>query len=612
LVARIFLRALVLLALLCTISYGAPEVKLVSDGSDLYASIGVGQWVDLLLTVDPKGEPLAADGLTVVPDGEGVEFKAAIWPPPDGDGAYVKPFVVRVPALVNDKFAHAVKVTLRGKGLDVTGERELRAMDIVGHLKGTAALKAPAQAGKANVVVLKLTLIDGYHVYGTEGAKEGTPLVGALVAPFGAKAEALWAGGGPLNPPGMKHYGEFQFEIPFTPLKAGKLEGRVYLNWQACTDRLCDANEMLYIPFSFDVAEGTGGAFEIPPPAEISAQVEQDLEGNSIWKIILAAIGAGLFALAMPCTYPLIPITISFFTKQAEVRHGNVLPLSLAYGGGIVAIFVGIGVAIGQPIVEFATLWWVNAIFALLFLVFGLSLIGLFEIRLPGAFNDIAAKVSGTGGYMSVFAMGATLVITSFTCTAPFVGSLLVYAGQGGSLGTVALAMGVFGLTMAIPFVFLSLSPKALQAMPRSGMWMKTLKVTLGIVELGLVLKFVSNVDMAWETFVIGRETFLALWAMSFLAAALYLFGFFDLFSKDRAPIGRGRIVAGVLITAMTVYLLSGVTGRRLGARMEAFFPVIERDYGKAFLAVSDDFEKGLALAQEKGVPVFLHFTGFQ
>ena len=420
------MRALVLAALLCTITSAAPEAKLVPEGDDVMASIGLGQWVDLLFTVDPKGEPMAVAGLNVVAEGDGVLFKPAILPPPDGDGAYEEPFVVRVPVLLNDKFPHLVKVTLGA----VSAEREIKARDTLGHVTGKATLKAPAVAGKANVVVLKLDLVDGYHVYGTDGSEEGLPIIAAMVPPIGAKPEALWAGGGPLSPPGMKLHAAFEIEIPFTPIKSGQLGGRIYLNWQACTDLICDANETLYIPFSFNVAEGTG-EFEVPPPAEVSAPIEQGIGGQSIWKILLAAIGAGLFALAMPCTYPLIPITISFFAKQAEVRHGNVLPLALAYGGGIVAIFTVIGVAVGQPIVEFATLWWVNAIFALLFLVFGLSLIGLFEIRLPSAFNDIAAKASGTGGYMSVFAMGATLGISTCSITPPLGGSVLGVAGKG-------------------------------------------------------------------------------------------------------------------------------------------------------------------------------------
>jgi len=338
-----------------------------------------------------------------------------------------------------------------------------------------------------------------------------------------------------------------------------------------------------------------------------------------VLRLILLSIGAGIFALLMPCTYPLIPITISFFSKQAEARHGKVLPLALAYGAGIVAIFTVIGLVVGgglaaaDSIANLANVWWLNFLFAVLFLIFGLSLVGLFDIRLPSAFDNVAARASGTGGYLSVFAMGLTLVVTSFTCTAPFVGSLLVFAAKGGQLGAAVLCMTVFGLTMAIPFAILAMSPKGFQALPKSGEWMKRLKVTLGIVELGLVLKFLSNVDIARGWFLVGRELFLVLWSVSFLGAGLYLLGVLDLFAKSagQRP-GLGRATAGVLMLGITGFLAYGVTGARLGQYVEAFLPSFKGDYNRAFVAVVDDYEEGLRIAKEKDAFVFLHFTGFQ
>jgi thiol:disulfide interchange protein DsbD len=328
----------------------------------------------------------------------------------------------------------------------------------------------------------------------------------------------------------------------------------------------------------------------------------------------------------MPCTYPLIPITISFFTKQADASHRSVVPLALAYGAGIVAIFALIGVAVGnalvagQDILNVAAGWQLNLIFALLFLAFGLSLLGLFDIRLPSFFDNLAAKASGTGGYVSVFVMGLTLVITSFTCTVPIMGTLLVLAAKKGGAGPAVLAMTVFGLVMAIPFVFLSLSPKGFQALPKSGEWMKRLKVTLGIIELGLVLKFVSNVDIATKTFFIGRELFLVLWAVSFLAAGLYLLGFFDLFARGlRWRLGGGRAFAGLLMLGITAALAYGATGPGLdvllgpdvGSTVESFLPQFESEYGRAFIAVVRDYKEGVRVATEKNAPIFLHFTGY-
>lgn len=596
--------ALLCLVLACSFTV-AQEAKLEQEGARAFALVGPDQWVDLLVTVDPQGRRIDAGSLQAGGQGPaGVAFGSPIFPPADADGAYSKPFVVRLPVKASAAGDHQVEVMVTGKGLKLTAKGEVSATPTRGHVTATLSLKEPAVAGKPNAVVVQGDVIDGYHVYGAQ-VEIGIPITAVLLPAPGARGPALFQGGGEARPDGDELH-EFTLEVPFTPLQAGRVDLRVLLQWQACTPMACDPNELKYLPLSFEVAPGTG---EVIAPRE-------GLEGKGLLELILLAIGGGLFALAMPCTYPLIPITISFFTKQAEQRHGKVTGLALAYGTGIVVIFTLVGVVFGDPIIQFATLWWVNLLFALLFLLFGLSLVGLFEIRLPGFFNDVAAKASGTGGYLSVFAMGATLVITSFTCTAPIVGLVLVWAAQGGSLLKVGFTMAIFGLTMAVPFVFLSLSPKAIQKMPRSGEWMQTLKVTLGIVELGLVLKFLSNIDLALGTYLIHRELFLALWGLSFLAAGLYLLGTFDLFRPGvKWSVGKGRAAFGVALVAVTVYLGSGLDGTRLGKNLEAFLPILpERklEYTDAFLAVvKEDYEKGVAKATELGAPIFLDFTGF-
>jgi thiol:disulfide interchange protein DsbD len=594
--------------------------------------IAPGEWFDLIVLVDPQGEAIAAEGLEAIPAAaEGAEFDAAIFPAPDGAQAYGKPFAVRVPVRLAGTGSYALAVTLRGKtakgAFEARAERKLQPFDKVARqVKATASVKGPAAPGRANALVVKATVIDGYHVYGA-GTEDGIPLVAMLLPAPGARGALPWTGGGPVNPKGDHLDGTFTFEIPFTPTRAGKVEARILLDWQACTERWCDPNETLYLPVSFDV----GGAGEPVPehPADGGVPAAEgaaagadaaagDLAGKGLWQLVLLAVGAGIVALLMPCTYPLIPITISFFSKQAENAHRSVVPLALAYGLGIVAIFTLIGLVVGglsvsaESVLDVATSSWLNGVFAVLFLVFGLSLLGLFEIRLPAVFDDMAAKASGTSGYLSVFVMGLTLVITSFTCTVPFVGSLLVFAAKQGQLLASLLAMAVFGLTMAIPFVLLSLSPKGFKALPRSGQWMERLKVTLGIVELGLVLKFVSNVDIAISTFLIDRRLFLVLWGLSFLTAGLYLLGAFDLLSRGvKGSLGAGRAVAGLLMLAITGGLAYGATGAHLPPIVESFLPQFTPEYNTAFVAVTSDYEAGLKIAREKGAQVFLHFTGY-
>lgn len=644
-----WLTALGLLALFCTKSYAGPKVSVTTE--EWVQDVATGAWIDLIVKVDPVDTPIAAEGFEVAAQAPaGVEAGAAIYPaPPAGGKPWSAPFTVRVPVRataagnykvplkITGKYAGGKPLALETKGATLYAGDELRV-----HLTPTVRLKKKSLVvGEANAVVVDVSFVEfmgeHYHVYGLKGKDEGSPVKAALLPVPGAAPGAAWKGGGPASPPGKEYDTPFSFEVPFVPLKAGRTEARLMVFWQACTDELCDPNVVLYLPVTLDVKPG--GATIEPIPADGNgtgsgtadnsgaAQAsgagaagapddEDDLTKKSIWDLILLAIGGGLFALAMPCTYPLIPITISFFTKQAEQRDGKVTGLALAYGAGIVVIFTIIGLLFADPIVRFAAQWWVNSLFALLFLVFGLSLVGLFEIRLPGWFNDVAAKASGTGGYLSVFAMGTTLVITSFTCTAPIVGLVLVLSAKGGSAWIVGLTMAVFGLTMAIPFVFLSLSPKAMQALPRSGVWMKTLKVTLGIVELGLVLKFLSNVDLAIGTNLIGRELFLVLWGLSFLVAAIYLLDPVGLVRRGtKWAVGKGRFAVAVLLLALTAYLYSGARGRLLNENLEAFLPTLperKQEYLDGFLAVvKEDFEKGVAKATELGAPIFLDFTGF-
>ena len=340
-------------------------------------------------------------------------------------------------------------------------------------------------------------------------------------------------------------------------------------------------------------------------------------EEKPLWLFLLAAIGGGLFALAMPCTYPMIPITISFFTKQADARGGSVLPLSLAYGAGIVGIFVLVGVVFGSLIIPFATHPVTNLVIGIAFLYFALVLFGIVDLQPPRFLMNAAGQASMKGGFLGVFLMGATLVVTSFTCTAPFVGTILSFGASGGGLGRVALGMGVFGLTMAIPFVLLSLVPGRIRAMPKSGEWMNTLKVTLGFVEVAAALKFFSNSDVIWEWNLLSRELFLLLWAVIFLAAALYLFG---VFSRGKGvAIGPRRLGSAGLLAVLSVYCLWGMTGKKLDFVMTAIAPnysggVLGLEWyspGGSWAIVKDDYDGAIDQARDQGKLVLTNFTGF-
>ena len=391
------------------------------------------------------------------------------------------------------------------------------------------------------------------------------------------------------------------------------------------------------IPFDFEAAARTGKDEYFPSeeaapadtaPAE-AALTGGDEEGSGddgsdegLLGLIILAIGGGIFALLMPCTYPMIPITISFFTKQATARDGKVLPLSLTYGAGIILIFVLIGLLGAPVIIPFAAHPVTNLVIGGLFLFFAFVLFGFINLTPPQSMMAAASKASMKGGYAGVFLMGATLVITSFTCTAPFVGTLLGSAATGGDadVGRIVIGMGVFGLTMALPFVLLSLLPGKMQSMPQAGAWMDTLKVFLGFVEVAASLKFFSNTDIVWGWDLLSREVFLILWVVIFVAAAIYLIkGAF----KGDGAFGGKQALAGCAVLALAGYSAYGIPGNQLDKIMTAIVPPYSNDAllvafggeleeGKAKHGiVADDYDGALARASEEEKLVLINFTGF-
>ena len=364
----------------------------------------------------------------------------------------------------------------------------------------------------------------------------------------------------------------------------------------------------------------------VTAPAATTAAEQAPGGELGLLEFLLSAIGWGLFTLLMPCTYPMIPITISYFTKQAAQRKASVLPLSLAYGAGIVLIFVLIGVTVGPLIIPFAQHPVTNLIIGGFFLLFALALFGVVDLSPPASLMNLAGQASRQGGYLGVFLMGATLVITSFTCTAPFVGTLLATGAASGDLGRVALGMGVFGATMAVPFVFLSLVPDRVKAMPRSGEWMHVLKVTLGFVEVAAALKFLSNVDLVWNWGWLSRELFLFLWLGIFLAAAMYLFGLVRLKDEGTNEIGPKRMVAALGFFLFAIYCGYGALGNSLDPIMLSLVPPYSNreapatigradggadEVAKDHVIVKDDYAAAVARAAREKKLVFVNFTGF-
>lgn len=378
--------------------------------------------------------------------------------------------------------------------------------------------------------------------------------------------------------------------------------------------------DTLFAKFPAEGASASGAdATSTDKPADDAPKPE-----SGLLEFLGLAVFWGVFSLLMPCTYPMIPITISFFTKQSSQSKGKRLTLSLLYGLGIVLMFILIGVLVGAPIIQFATHPITNLAIGAFFVVFALSLLGLFNLEPPQFLMNMAGQARSTGGYLGVFFMGATLVITSFTCTAPFVGSLLSVGASSGNWERIVLGMGTFGLTMAIPFVALSMVPGSLASIPRAGEWMNTLKVTLGFVEFAAALKFFSNADLAYHWQLLPRELFLAAWFAVFLVAAIYLFGLIR-YHGETGEIGGGRLLAGMAFLCFAIYCGFGALGNKLDVVMTSIAPpysaprVAGFETGGGDVAqaakkdheiVLDDLERAKVVAKEQKKLVLVNFTG--
>ena len=283
---------------------------------------------------------------------------------------------------------------------------------------------------------------------------------------------------------------------------------------------------------------------------------------------LLALLG-GLVTLLMPCTYPMIPFTVNFFAKQAAGGR-RLLPLALFYGAGIVACFVGLGVLItgvfGANLATVAGHPLTNLVIAAVFVLFGLSLLGVVWLHIPGLGG-------GRGGYLGALLMGLTFAATAFTCTAPFAGSVLASAVATGTWVSAVAGMAVYGLAIAVPFVLLALSPRALASLPRAGAWMNEVKVAGGLIELAAALKFLVIADHAWGWGVFGRTLTLVLWSAIALVLALYLLGLLRWEGDEKIEhVALPRVAIGIAFAGLAVWFAAGVSGLELGA-VEGLFP---------------------------------------
>lgn len=363
--------------------------------------------------------------------------------------------------------------------------------------------------------------------------------------------------------------------------------------------------------------------------------IKEDEKG--LLEIFIIAFFSGFAALLTPCVFPMIPMTVSFFTKQSKTKAAGISN-AIFYGISIILIYVVLGFVVtwifgADALNALSTNVWFNIIFFGLLVFFATSFLGAFEIMLPNSWANKVDQQADRGGIVGILFMALALAIVSFSCTGPIVGTLLVEAASRGGLAPI-IGMFGFSLALALPFMLFAMFPGWLNSLPKSGGWLNTVKVVLGFLELALAFKFLSNADLVLQLHLLEREVFLAIWIAIFGTLSLYLFGKITLpHDSTLSHISVGRLILGLLVLTFTVYLIPGLWGAPLKL-INAFPPPVEYSespfgigqnsvpnsneilpegakFGPHRIIVFDDYEKGLAYAKTVKKPIMLDFTGF-
>lgn len=432
--------------------------------------------------------------------------------------------------------------------------------------------------------------------------------------------------------------GKFTISWPFT-LAEGSTGARIqgYVRFMACNENSCTPPDS----YNIDLTFGTPAAAAAEPEAEsapqpaatVSAELtdsadagwwapveaQEEQKSQSYWAILIFGFLGGLVALLTPCVWPMIPMTVSFFLKTSKSRRKSITDAVL-YSASIVVIFLLLGIVLTLAfgpgkLNEIATSALFNVLFFILLVVFAISFFGAFEIRLPAKWSTaIDSKAESTTGFVSIFFMAFTLVLVSFSCTGPIIGTLLVEAFSQSNLMGPLLGMGGFALGLALPFGLFAFFPSMLKELPRSGSWLNTVKVVLGFIELILSLKFLSVADLAYGWGILDREIFVALWIVLFALLGLYLLGKMR-FSHD-APVetvGIPRFFLAVASFSFAIYLLPGLWGAPLKGISAFAPPLYTQDfnlYGGEFKEY-DNYDEGMRIAAESKKPVLVDFSGY-
>ena len=433
-------------------------------------------------------------------------------------------------------------------------------------------------------------------------------------------------------------YVDLNFNIPETATVVNKEEVKIEKETEVLTTEKT-ANDSLV---KDEVAIDSTSKTEVKTDKVVGGEPNKKSTDRSLLAIFIIAFFSGFAALLTPCVFPMIPMTVSFFTKQSKTRAKGIKN-AIIYGLSIVIIYVLLGSIVSavfgaDALNALSTNVWFNVIFFLLLIVFAVSFLGAFEIMLPNSWANKVDTKADKGGLIGIFFMALALAIVSFSCTGPIVGTLLVQAAAGGNQVGPIVGMLGFSLALAIPFALFAAFPGWLNSLPKSGGWLNTVKVVLGFLELALAFKFLSNADLVLQLHFLEREVFLAIWIAIFGALSFYLFGKIQLpHDSPLTHISVGRLSLGLLTLTFTIYMIPGLWGAPLNL-ISAFPPpqhYSESPYGVGSsqggtatsatpeipegahlmaphnIIAFNDYDLGMAYAKKVNKPVMLDFTGY-
>ena len=496
-----------------------------------------------------------------------------------------------------------------------------------------------SRPGEVAHVLIKASMDDEWHIYALENAGEGPVASRIKISGDIVDEQGLIEHREPIEKFdegfGVKtrfFKGTTDFRVPIRikeDAPIGETTLSIYMLYQVCNESLCYPPAEININASIIIEDGPVREefSEFVSKRTVSSSSEINLDdaiAAGFWSFVLLSISMGFLALLTPCVFPMIPITVSFFTHQGELEDQKPLNQAIVYTLGIVATFSILGMILAVTLGatganQLAANPWVNLFIGSLFVYFALSLFGAYEIQLPQSLRQLSLDQEKRGGYIGTLFMAVTFTLTSFTCTVQFVGLLLVAASQGQWFWPL-LGMIVFSTAFAAPFFFLALFPQYLAKMPKSGGWLNSVKVVMGFLELAAAFKFFSNTDLVWGWGFFTFNSVLAIWTMIMFFTGLYLLGKIQLPHDSKLEsLGVARMMLSLFFLTFSLYMGTGLFGRPihgmiysyLPPKLEKEFSAVDKDNNTEKLIWYSNLEQAFTEAKLVEKPIFLDFTGY-